>query len=321
MKPDDGGKIDGDHQDGSVDGSRASAPNSPGNVPVVLFAGVGVAVVLLGAFFGFQRVRERARAEAVRAVTSVEDERRMEQEKEELKRRIGERRAELDRMVGHMVQLPGGAFEMGANEEFANEQPVHHVEVPRLEFDELEVTVASYQLCVGAGKCTPPGLGPQCNWDKPERRNHPVNCVDWTQASAYCAWAAKRLPTEQEWEFAARAPDGRRFPWGAADPSTQLCWHRGESDAAPGQGTCAGGELAGDMSAFQVKDLGGNVREWTADTYCPYSRPDCESTSKAIRGGAWTDQDLPGVRAALRNAKPADYKSDSVGFRCVRGAL
>lgn len=287
----------------------------------VIAAGVGVAGVLLAGFFAVQRFRESARGEAVREAASVGDELRREHDNEELRRKIEERRAELDRMIGRMEVVPGGGFDMGADDGLVNEQPVHRVDIPRFEMDELEVSVAAYQLCLGAGKCTAPGTGPQCNWDRPERRSHPVNCVSWTQAKAYCAWAAKRLPTEQEWEYAARAPDSRRYPWGAAIPSVQLCWQRAERDGSAGLGTCACGEAQGDVSALGVKDLAGNVREWTNDSYCPYSRPGCDSTTKVIRGGAWADEDPLGVRAALRNGKPLEYASDTVGFRCVRGSL
>jgi formylglycine-generating enzyme required for sulfatase activity len=183
------------------------------------------------------------------------------------------------------------------------------------------VSVAAYQLCVAADRCTAPGSGPQCNWGQPDRRGHPVNCVDWNQAVAFCRWAAKRLPTEQEWEYAARGPAGSRYPWGDTEPTNQLCWGRGVADGGRREGTCPTLGIPGGESIFGVKGMADNVREWTSTKMCPYARPDCESATMVMRGGAWTDTDPLGARLALRNAKEPSYRSDSVGFRCARDDL
>lgn len=233
----------------------------------------------------------------------------------ELLERVTAKRAELDRVVGRAVAVPGGTFPMGDDEGNLNERPRHEVRVEPFEIDETEVSVAAYQLCVAADKCTAPGSGPRCNWGQPDRRGHPVNCVNWDQARAFCRWAAKRLPTEQEWEYAARGPAGSRYPWGAALPSSQVCWRR---DA---EGTCASQGFAGGESIFGIQGMAGNVREWTSSKMCPYSRPDCESIARVMRGGAWSDTDPLGVRLALRNGKEPAYQSEFVGFRCARDDL
>lgn len=245
----------------------------------------------------------------------------MDAKRAELIERVAAKRAELDRMVGHIVRIPGGSFPMGDDDGNLNERPRHEARTDAFELDELEVSVAAYQLCVGADRCTKPGTEPGCNWGRPDRRNHPVNCVDWTQADAFCRWAAKRLPTEAEWELAARGPNGARYPWGEKAPDDAICWRRGEGDGGPGEGTCPTSGSAADQSPYGVKGLGANVREWTATAFCPYSRPDCQSSTMVMRGGAWTDGDPLGVRSAIRNAKPQDYQSSSVGFRCARDVL
>ena len=118
-----------------------------------------------------------------------------------------------------------------------------------VQLDATEVTTAQYARCVDAGGCSKDELtlsdwGPSkfCNWGKPGREQHPINCVDWSQASSFCAWAGKHLPTDEEWDAAAGAREGRRFVWGDAEPAKQLCWGRWA-----GEGTCAVGSFpAGD---------------------------------------------------------------------------
>ncbi len=285
--------------------------------------GVAAAVVvLLVVSFGLQHlmgaqpvVEEDAAASAKASADALDTKRA------ELLERVAAKRAELDRMIGRSISVPGGAFSMGDASGNLNERPPHEVSVEPFDIDDVEVTVAAYQLCVGAGMCTPPGTDPGCNWGHPERRGHPVNCVSWHQAVAFCRWAAKRLPTEEEWELAARGPASERYPWGDDPPDQQLCWRRGGGDAGGPTGTCPVSEASGDRSMFGVEGLAGNVREWTGSAMCPYARPDCRTSTVVMRGGSWFDSDPLGVRAALRNGKPQDYRSDTVGFRCARDAL
>lgn len=287
-----------------------------------MLAVAAVVLALLVVSFGLHHLLGTDRAERAQGeATSPWPESRAS-ERVVLLERVAAKRLQLDSMVGRTVPIPGGTFRMGDDDGNHNERPSHEANVAPFEIDEIEVTVAAYQLCVGADKCTAPGTGIHCNWGHPERRNHPVNCIDWHQAQAFCTWAAKRLPTESEWEFAARGPRSARFPWGDHPPSPRLCWQRGDAEAATAQGTCpANTGLTDGLSPFGVRGLADNVREWTSTALCAYTRPDCTSTTMVMRGGAWTDTDPLGMRAALRNAKPLAYRSPSLGLRCARDVL
>src|SRR5262249_9178106 len=148
----------------------------------------------------------------------------------EARRLAEEAKAARDKVTGLMAKIPGGTFRMGLADE-PDESPVHQVTLQPYEMDITEVTMTSGQACGSAGACSAPaqtriwpGAGrlltvyePLCNARFPDRGSHPVNCVDWTQAKAFCEWAGKRLPTEEEWDFAARGGvDGARYPWGSA---------------------------------------------------------------------------------------------------------
>jgi formylglycine-generating enzyme required for sulfatase activity len=133
-------------------------------------------------------------------------------------------------ILGNMVEISGGTFAMGSESPEANdsEKPVHSVTVKSFRLDRTEVTVQAYAECVRAGACREPDAYRNqpgnyhafCNWKHPEKRLlHPINCVNFQQASAFCSWAHKRLPTEEEWEYAARGgSEGRTYPWGNEKP-------------------------------------------------------------------------------------------------------
>ncbi|HWZ91979.1 MAG TPA: SUMF1/EgtB/PvdO family nonheme iron enzyme [Polyangiaceae bacterium] len=185
--------------------------------------------------------------------------------------------------------------------------------------DRTEVTVAAYAECVRAGSCSPPstdGIDRRsiryCNWGSAEKTTHPINCVDWDEALAYCAWRGERLPSEQEWLLAAMGTDGRTFPWGDAPPGDQVCW--GLSAVAT-LGTCAVGSYPAGAAPCGALDMAGNVWEWTADAY------DAEGTLRTIRGGSWaTNADDPSALTASSRGKSAHgTRSIGVGFRCARG--
>lgn len=202
-----------------------------------------------------------------------------------------------------LIHIPAGTFLRGSGEPSAGEPPPHPEPVAAFAIDKTEVTVAAYLACVRAGRCSAPKSdSPACNFGRTGRERHPINCVTWYQARDYCSFRDKRLPAEAEWEYAARGSDGRRYPWGSAEPARQLCWGPTSGDA----GTCAVGSLAGDVSPAGVLDMAGNVSEWTAD---------------AVRGGAWSDHLAADVatdsRHAFDHALSAHDARPSRGFRCV----
>ena len=179
--------------------------------------------------------------------------------------------------------------------------------------DKTEVTVSAYAACVSASKCTAANTGTPCNAGVAGRDNHPINCVDWTQSTAYCAWAGKRLPTEEEWQYAADAADGRVYPWGNATPDTQLCWSGSGAMLDAGTkptSTCAVGSFPTGDSPFGLSDMSGNVWEWTSSAY--------DSQNRVIRGGAWDSVNPSNVRAAVRFKNDPSFRYYSVGFRCSR---
>ena len=207
------------------------------------------------------------------------------------------------------VVLPAGSFQMGANEGDADAKPAHTATVGSFRIDINEVTTADYKKCVDAGKCTVPRAGDTCNWGVAGKEGHPVNCVDWYQASSYCTFVGMRLPTEQEWEYAARHPDGRTYPWGSAAATNQACWKK--------SGTCAVGSIPAGRTSAGINDMAGNVAEWTSGPFCPYSSGGCTTTQRAVRGGGWSLANPVGLTAASRDGYLKGVRSATIGFRCV----
>jgi eukaryotic-like serine/threonine-protein kinase len=212
---------------------------------------------------------------------------------------------------------------------FPNEQPLHTVYLDAYVIDKYEVTNARYKACVDAGGCTAPQ-----NVDSRTRTpyysnatyaNYPVINVDWHQANAFCAWADKRLPTEAEWEKAARGPsDTRKYPWGNAALTCSLA-NYGGTNGCEGDTSEVGNYAAG-ASPYGVMDMAGNVWEWVNDWYdanyysvSPDSNPQgpATGTNRALRGGSWFSN-VNRVRSAYRNLSLPVNWADHVGFRCVR---
>lgn len=232
-----------------------------------------------------------------------------------------------------MAAMPGGTFMMGspASVGEAQEHPQHPVTVAAFRLDQTLITVNAYNECVRAGKCTAagaeqrgtPGAGRDqdafCNGAHPERGDHPINCVDFAQASAYCAKVGKRLPTEEEWEYAARSPDDRAYPWGSEAPGPQLCWNRlrGE-DYAHALGTCAVGAFPSGDSASGVKDMVGNVWVWTSSSWKPAYDAPADDTARVVRGGGWRDTSPAEFRGANRNGSYVTDRVVNLGFRCAK---
>jgi formylglycine-generating enzyme required for sulfatase activity len=216
---------------------------------------------------------------------------------------------------------------MGCNEEVdsecdGDEKPGRNVQVAAFQIDKTEVTVAAYRECVEAGSCSRPATDrAACTWDQSGKEQHPINCVDWEQAKAYCQWADKRLPSETEWEKAARGTDRWKYPWGnqgyktakrvanIADETSGLQWKidgydDGHSETAP-----VGSYLDG-ASPYGALDMVGNVYEWTSDWY------DSERTYRSVRGGSW-DSFPWRARASYRfGFTPAERYN--LGFRCAQ---
>jgi formylglycine-generating enzyme required for sulfatase activity len=213
-----------------------------------------------------------------------------------------------------MALIPGGAFMMGGESGLADEKPVHSVQVDPFCMDVTEVTVDAYTQCVAGGQCSVPGRDEHCNYGKADKGRHPINCVTWREASDYCTWQNKRLPTEEQWEYAARGgPEGRLYPWGSAAPgATELCWSGFERL----EGTCEVGSLS--AGPFGLRDMAGNVWEWTDTSYCDsYAESRKCIEARVVRGGCWSNDNAALVRASIRYWKAPSSWYDILGFRCV----
>ena len=199
------------------------------------------------------------------------------------------------------VSIPGGTF---------NFQGTRQVSIKPFRLGETDVTLAAYARCVSAGACSEPKTGSSCNW-KTGRDDHPVNCVDWNQAAAFCKWLGGRLPTEEEWEYVASGGGGdRTYPWGNDEPGVRACWSGEGSDAGKGnrKTTCSvGSHKAGD-SKWGLHDVSGNVWQWTSS--------DFDSSAKVIRGGSWFNGYPELLRARYRYRVGSSGRNDDIGFRC-----
>ncbi len=224
-----------------------------------------------------------------------------------------------------MVYIPEGEFTMGGNYRDA-EKPVHKVYLSAFYIDKYEVAVDEYAACIKAGVCKRPGTGKNCNFGESGRENHPINCVTWYDAYTYCRWAGKRLPTEAEWEKAARGTDGREYPWGDAKAT---CSYAVMNDGGAGcrmDRTWPVGSKPKGASPYGVMDMAGNVWEWGMDWYDKdyYSRsPDRNPKGsdsgryRVLRGGAWNHPPFR-QRASDRSGYFPNKYFNFVGFRCAR---
>ena len=226
-----------------------------------------------------------------------------------------------------MVEVPAGNFIRGSDVS-SNEQPVSTVYLDGYWIDETEVTVDAYAACVSAGTCSAPGTGNYCNWGVSGRGSHPVNCVNWTQSDTYCRWAGKGLPTEGEWEKAARGTDGRTYPWGEASPTCSYAV-MGEGGLGCGQDrTWPVGSKPAGASPYGAQDMAGNVWEWVSDRYSPSAYADAGSmrnpegpisgSLRVERGGGFGNDDAGTRRAAARSHDDPAGANVLLGFRCAR---
>lgn len=181
-----------------------------------------------------------------------------------------------------------------------------------LEFclDATEVTAQAYAECVEASACDSPSRSRFGTWREAGKEQHPVTDVTWYDATHYCEHAGKRLPTAEEWEWAARGRDeARPFPWGALQPTSDLaCWNRDDA----GLGTCPTGDHPLGQSRDGVQDLAGNVAEWTATPFEGNAR------RRVVMGGSWRDELGARLQAGARGWNKARDEGDGdVGFRCA----
>jgi formylglycine-generating enzyme required for sulfatase activity len=216
-----------------------------------------------------------------------------------------------------MALVPAGEFTMGSNK-YNEEKPVHHFYVNDFYMDIYEVTNELYKACVTAGTCTEPGV--TIRYDDLTYASHPVMYVDWNQAKAYCEWRGGRLPTEAEWEKAARGMGARTYPWG-----------EGLDAAFANYGTNVGdttevGIYEMGKSPYGIYDMAGNVQEWVSSLFMNYpynagdGREDLTAPGMRIfRGGAWNESALL-TRSASRVGSYPYAKNSGIGFRCARDA-
>jgi serine/threonine-protein kinase len=216
-----------------------------------------------------------------------------------------------------MVYVPAGMFIMGSMDGDSDEQPVHEVYLDAFWIDKYEVTNAQYAQCVAAGACAEP-LGN--NYQDPAYSNHPVVYVTWTDAKGYCEWAGRKLPTEAEWEKAARGTDGRVYPWGNQEPLPSMANYDFEKDNRGG--TLIVGSYPESESPYGVLDMTGNVEEWTSSSKrsYPYSPEDGREETgrygdRVLRGGSFlTDAEY--IVSSSRWGNRPSGRYSMTGFRC-----
>ena len=233
-----------------------------------------------------------------------------------------------------MILIPAGPFTMGSTDGLPNERPEHRVVLDAFFIDQYEVTLSLYRRFLESGKHEPPPT-----WDDEAATtvgDRPATGMKWESAAAYCQWAGKRLPTEAEWEKAARGTDGRRYPWGDMQPFVDIAnYNRGMwvNAAITLVAVTSGlegmsvrhGLKEGGKSPFGLFHMAGNAAEWVADWYgrdyyekTPEQNPAGPGTGdkRVIRGGSWVD--LPAaLRVTARFSAEADYEDRTIGFRCA----
>jgi formylglycine-generating enzyme required for sulfatase activity/serine/threonine protein kinase len=233
-----------------------------------------------------------------------------------------------------MVHVPAGVFVMGADDGDASDGPARKVTITSGFFLDLtETSVTQYARCVVAGLCTASDVHgtsdedaekhrPMCNANDPARAWEPINCVDQGQAAAYCKHVHKRLPTEAEWEYAARGADGRVYPWGNEPPACTRGAFGGCRTLETR--TTKGGSYPSGASPFGALDMAGNVWEWTVDGWSvpsagPATDPQTPLTGDfgVLRGGSW-DFAPTSAKAAHRLKFHRRIGHVSTGFRCAR---
>jgi formylglycine-generating enzyme required for sulfatase activity/serine/threonine protein kinase len=251
----------------------------------------------------------------------------LEKARAELEQVLGYKDAQelLEALVHEMVYVPDGEFIMGSQNGGSDERPEHKVLLDAFYIDKYEVTNAQYEVCVDAGVCSPPSPSSSVSRDSyygnPAYDDYPVVYVSWHDADAYCRWAGRRLPTEAEWEKAARGADGRTYPWG-----NEWDANKANLKEAGWDDTTAVGSYLGGISPYGALDMAGNVWEWCQDWYdeeyyasSPQHGPQGPGSGeyRIVRGGSWyTSKEY--ARASDRAGfLSSASRNDGIGFRCV----
>ena len=216
----------------------------------------------------------------------------------------------------------GGDFLMGGDTEgdSGEESQIRFLDV--FYIDKYEITNQQYRACVQAGACLPPEEIDSATragyYNKPEFNSYPVVNVDWSMARSYCEWRGGRLPTEAEWEKAARGPEGNLYPWGEAISCDQANYSGCQKD------TVKVSDFGEAVSPYGVYNMAGNVSEWVGSLYRPYpydvfdGREDLEASGeRVIRGGSWLAAEEEALATGRQKADPSTARED-LGFRCVR---
>jgi formylglycine-generating enzyme required for sulfatase activity len=224
------------------------------------------------------------------------------------------------------VYIPAGEFTMGAEHaRFVGSYPAHKVYLDAFWLDRTAVTNAMYARCVAAERCeytyAKPGYNP--GFSDPLFRDYPVTFVNWDEARRYCAWAGRRLPTEAEWEKAARGTLAILYPWGTAPPDISLL-----NFANNIGGTVSVLRYPRGASPYGVLQLEGNVREWTQDWFdpdyykvSPYRNPQgpASGANKVLRGAAFDDNERQALVFIRFSHRPTS-RGINRGFRCAESA-
>lgn len=226
-----------------------------------------------------------------------------------------------------MVYVPPGEFTMGSNE-LEREKPIHRAMLDGYYIYRTPVTVAQYlRFCAATGYPRPPSPDFNRNWTHVD---HPIVNVNYADALAYCRWAGVTLPTEAQWEKAARGTDGSKYPWGDDFDRNKLwCSSSNNGDAG---GTKPVGSFPAGMSPYGALDMAGNVHQWCRDWFDPdfyrnrlatERNPENQSVGeqkgRMARGSSWYDTDVVRFHSAYRDPAPPDYRGNSNGFRCAVG--
>jgi len=240
--------------------------------------------------------------------------------------------------IGHaMVLIPAGHFSMGCDSQHSSyscvydEQPLHTIYLDAYRIDKTEVTNSQYSQCVSIGYCTPPGSKSSSTrsfyFGNSNYSNYPVIYVSQGQASTYCSWVGKRLPTEAQWEKAAHGVGVQVFPWGNTEPTCAMT-NADLGISCKGDTTAVGSFLSG-ASPYGVLDMAGNVVEWVSDQYSSnyysaYPTTDWPNnpfgpnngSGYVLRGGSFTsNEDL--LRVVRRSSAEFYLQTNFIGFRCV----